>query len=157
MTGPVQTIVQPKLFPRSAETVARRHQNALSNRHPDSRVEIPLQDPVIATRLVAVVALGEQRRSGSRSRSNRVAQRVRQRMREQYQCGLTMDDAIERAHRQRYFPRRCKWGEGEEDRPPTPPPLLCLPRGWRGGGGPPDARGVVVDGGLCTRTACLEE
>src|SRR5207244_8498123 len=57
VSGPVQTIEQPELLFRAAQAVARRKKETLRDRHSQPRVEVPLQDSVIATRLVSVVAL----------------------------------------------------------------------------------------------------
>src|SRR2546423_2931521 len=57
VTGTVKTIEQPKLLARAAQTIARRDEHALRDRHSDPRVEVPLQNAVVAPRLVPIVAL----------------------------------------------------------------------------------------------------
>src|SRR5437868_13027673 len=52
---PVKTIEQPELLFRAAEAIARRDEEALREWHSNARVEVPLQDSMVASRLVSVV------------------------------------------------------------------------------------------------------
>src|SRR5712671_4816318 len=47
VTGPVKTVEEPELLACAAQAVARGHQDVFRKRHPDPRVEVPLQDSVI--------------------------------------------------------------------------------------------------------------
>jgi hypothetical protein len=56
----VETVEQPELLRRSPERIAGSREDALSQAQPDACVEITLQNPVIASRLIALVALSEE-------------------------------------------------------------------------------------------------
>src|SRR4051812_26029506 len=52
VTGAMQAIEQPELLLRTAQPIARSQQHRLSERHSNARVEIALQDAVIAAGLI---------------------------------------------------------------------------------------------------------
>ena len=59
VTGAVQTVEQTELFPGAAQTVTRRGEKSLRDRHPHAGVEIALQYPMVASGLIPVVTLGQ--------------------------------------------------------------------------------------------------
>src|SRR6266404_4376667 len=92
MTCTMQTIEEAELLAGAAQPIAWRQQDALCDGHPDPRVEVPLQDSVIAARLIAVVTLRQQTRCRRGRGSNGIAQCVSERVTEQHQRRVAVYD-----------------------------------------------------------------
>ena len=105
VTHSVETVEQTELFTGAAQAIARREQDALGYRHAHPRVEVSLQNSVIASRLVTLVALRQQSRCRERSRTNRISKRMRERMCDQNQRWISVHNQIECSHRQSDVPR----------------------------------------------------
>jgi hypothetical protein len=57
VTGAMQTVEQPELLARAAQPVARGDEYFLRERHSHSRVEVSLQNSMVTSGLIPIVAL----------------------------------------------------------------------------------------------------
>ena len=100
----MQTVEQPELLLRASQAIARCDEDALRQRHSHARVEIPLEYSVIASRLVAIIALRQQRGRSRRRRAHGVAEGVRERMAEQHERLVVVNDGVESPIASAMFP-----------------------------------------------------